>query len=295
MPPYRALTAKSQIDKAINSLLGIIEGIAIDGNVNQQEISYLTRWVNDQHEYRDRHPFTEIIPMIEEGIRDGVLTTEELADLTWLCEKLRSTQYHSTATADIQRLHAIMGAIAADGQVTIEELTGLSDWLADHDHLRTCWPYDEVDSILTTVLAEKHIDEEANSLLLTFFNDFAGNNDNKVVTQIPEQIEPVTLQGVAAVSPAIKFKDSAFCFTGESKKLTRKELNEIVLKLGGKVTESVTTKTNYLIVGANGNPCWAYSCYGRKVEAAVKLRRQGVRLVIVYENDFHDAAADNGI
>lgn len=51
-------------------------------------------------------------------------------------------------------------------------------------------------------------------------------------------------------------------------------------------------KVNYLVVGGEGNPCWAYACYGRKVEKAVELRRQGHPIVIVHENDFHDAVLD---
>lgn len=52
------------------------------------------------------------------------------------------------------------------------------------------------------------------------------------------------------------------------------------------------SKLNYLVIGAEGNPCWAFACYGRKVEKAVELRKKGVRVVIVHENDFHDAVLD---
>ncbi len=65
-------------------------------------------------------------------------------------------------------------------------------------------------------------------------------------------------------------------------------------KLGGEVTTSVTKQVRYLIIGTDGNPCWAYACYGRKVEKAVELRKQGIRILIIPENDFHDAVADVG-
>jgi hypothetical protein len=63
--------------------------------------------------------------------------------------------------------------------------------------------------------------------------------------------------------------------------------------LGGEFVSSVTAKVKYLVIGAEGNPCWTYACYGRKVEKAVELRKSGVRLLIIHENDFHDAVADN--
>jgi len=54
----------------------------------------------------------------------------------------------------------------------------------------------------------------------------------------------------------------------------------------------VTRRVNYLVVGADGNPCWAYACYGRKVEKTVALRKKGSAILIVHENDVHDAIAD---
>ena len=63
-------------------------------------------------------------------------------------------------------------------------------------------------------------------------------------------------------------------------------------ELGGQPHGNVTSKLNYLVIGAEGNPCWAFACYGRKVEKAVELRKKGVRVVIVHENDFHDGVLD---
>ena len=54
---------------------------------------------------------------------------------------------------------------------------------------------------------------------------------------------------------------------------------------------NITNNTSYLIVGNDGNPCWAYSCYGRKVEDAIERRKKGQHLTIVNEVDFWDALA----
>ena len=71
------------------------------------------------------------------------------------------------------------------------------------------------------------------------------------------------------------------------------EFSKLIKQLGGEVMNSVSAKLDYLIIGADANPCWAYTCYGRKVEKAVELRKSGARLILVHENDFHDAVADN--
>lgn len=55
---------------------------------------------------------------------------------------------------------------------------------------------------------------------------------------------------------------------------------------------NVTNKTRYLIVGNAGNPCWAYSCYGRKIEDAIERRKKGQNLTIINEIDFWDTVED---
>lgn len=89
--------------------------------------------------------------------------------------------------------------------------------------------------------------------------------------------------------PEITFEEKTFCFTGESCKTTRLDIALKIQSVGGVYHDTVTRKTDYLLVGSNGNPCWAYSCYGRKVEKAIDLRKEGFPIKIVHENDFWDA------
>lgn len=65
-----------------------------------------------------------------------------------------------------------------------------------------------------------------------------------------------------------------------------------VRSLGGEALPGVTAKLHYLVIGVEGNLCRAFACYGRNVEKAVALRRNGVRVVILHENDFHDTVLD---
>lgn len=288
---YFKFTRKARIDKAINSLLGIVEGIAVDCAINDTEINFLQLWIAEHKELRNGHPLNELMPVVERAIADGILSDDEKQDVLWLCEKLRSTEYYDLITADLQRLHALVGGIASDCIIRVEELKGLSAWLEDHDHLRTCWPYDEVGSLITGVLADKKIDKVEHQLLLDFFIEFTALLDSRTIVR-PKISDGVSLVGLCAVCPEIIFQGSTFCFTGASYKYTRVQFADLIIKLGGQLTNSVSAKVNYLVIGADGNPCWAYACYGRKVERAVALRKDGARLLLVHENDFHDAVAD---
>lgn len=289
---YFHFTSKARLNKSVNSLIGIVEGIAIDGHINAIELDYLDLWLAEHDELREQHPFNELIPVINAALADGVLTEDERADILWLCERLCSTEYYDHVTADLQRLHAIMGGIVADSHITVEELRALSDWMGEHDHLKTCWPFDEIGSLITGVLADQRIDEKEHSLLHSFFSEFTALLDDRTITSAPYSNEKEII-GLCAVDPEISFLDKGFCFTGASSRFTRAEFEQTVKRLGGSAHSSPSKKVHYLVIGAEGNPCWAFACYGRKVEKAIELRKAGSRVVIVHELDFHDALADH--
>lgn len=289
---YYRFTTKASIDKAINSLLGIIESMAIDRSIDAKEVAYLRQWVHDCQETRHLHPFDELISVVEPVLTEGVLSEEQHRDLTWLCNALRSTEYYDLITADMQRLHGIMRGILADGIVTEAEVRALADWLQEHDHLRTCWPYDEIDSVVSSALSDGRVDQQEQVLLREFLADFChGGGDT--CTPRAGCVAPSSIVGICASCPSIIFRNTLFCFTGTSRKFTRAQFTDAILRCGGKVANTVTRSLNYLVVCADGNPCWAYACYGRKVEEAVALRKTGAPLQIVHENDVHDAMTDS--
>jgi NAD-dependent DNA ligase len=291
---YRRFTTKSSLDKALKTLIGIAEGIAIDARINEKEVGYLADWVEAHDSVKNKHPFNELIPVIGQALEDGVLSEEERYDVLWLCEQLAEDKvYYGKITVDLQRLHGILAGIIADGVVTEEELKGLTSWLAKHEHLRDCWPYEEICSTVTAVLTDGKIDDEEQRALQQFFAEFIFIDDDNTITN-PPSIEEGTIVGVCATAPEILFEGSVFCFTGASSRMLRTEMEELAAKLGGGHVRAVSKKVDYLVIGAEGNPCWAYACYGRKVEHAVRLRKEGHLIVLVHENDFHDAVADQG-
>lgn len=289
--PYVKYTGRARLEKSINSLVGIVEGIAIDGHINEIERNYLDLWMAEHAELRDQHPFNELMPRVEEALADHVLDDGEREDILWLCERLRSTEFFDIVTADLQRLHALLGGIIADTKIEEKELRGLSDWMEEHSHLKSCWPFDEIGSLITGVLADKKIDEQEHSMLHAFFSEFTALLDSRTITSAP-LLEDGSIKGLCAVDPEIVFSDRGFCFTGAASRHSRADLDEIVKQLGGTCHPNPSKKTHYLVVGGEGNPCWAFACYGRKVERAVQLRKQGVRIQIVHELDFHDAVPE---
>lgn len=280
-------TSKARHDKAISTLLHILEGIAADQMVTSTEWELLANWVSENNCLADRHPYNELIPPLITAMEDRVLSEAERKDMTWLCTQLRSIEYYSLVSTDMQRLQPILSAIATDGSVAEAEVEQLSMWLTEREHLRKCWPYEEMDNLLRTTMQDQSIDPKEQKLLLEFCSSFTTSHQDFETPHVTARM----LSDIFAISPVISFDDYSFCFTGESKRATLEEMKTLAQDRGAKVVESVSPDLDYLIVGAAGNPCWAYSSYGRKIEKAMELRRQGSKLLIVHESDFFDALA----
>lgn len=289
---YFHFTGKFRLERSINSLLGLVEGIALDREINYEEISFLHGWITEHEEVSDSHPFNELLPKVRTAIADSRFTAEEHADVVWLCRKLISKDHFVGVAPEIQKLHALLGGIAADRKISIEELRGLAVWLDEHKVLSKTWPYEEACSLATGVLADQHITPEEHQLLIQFCAEFVTMLDSRVIIDPPISRQG-QLSGLCAVCPEIVFNARRFCFTGGSVRHTRKHLERLVTDRGGICHDGVVKDLDYLVVGADGNPCWAYACYGRKIERAVQLRRAGASLLLVHEHDFHDAVADH--
>lgn len=284
---YYHFTGPARLNKAIHTLSGLLQGITADGKVTKEEVQVLSGWVYQHQEFIHRHPFSEIIPVLWKALEDRHLTKEEQFDLIWLCQKLSAEEgYYDAVTNDMQQLHGIMAGVSFDGQITVAELRGLQAWMDEHEHLKTLWPYDELEALITSVLSDGKIDATEHKELLAFFADFANTTGHATVSLKADSL--TNARGICAVDPQIQFRNRVFCFTGKSKRASRSQLADLIDAKGGTFKDNVVSDTDYLIVGADGNPCWAYACYGRKIEQAIALRKKGHRVLLVHEFDFWD-------
>lgn len=295
MEDYRVFTKPAELQKAINTLRGIVSGISSDRNVSQDEITELAHWCEIHANLRDRHPFSELLPIVEDALADGVITDDESKDILWVCNSFvdRGTFYDAT-TSSIQFLQGLIHGIMADGELSNLEIHSLKKWIDANDFLNGSYPFDEICAMLYTILEDGVITQDEREQLTGFLSnviDFTSsyNLNEKDFSQLREKYG---IMGICAAFPDIVFQGKLFCFTGESHRAKREEITALVARLGGALRSSVTTRTDYLVVGNAGNPCWAYACYGRKIEDAMAIRKSGGRVVIVNEIDFWDALDD---
>lgn len=291
---YRKFMKKEEMHKALNSLVGILSGVAADGVVSEEEKNEVQNWYALHAHLLNIHPFGEILAALELAFTDDVLDIEEIHGALWLCNRFLDVQneklYFDCITSQIQRLEGLLHGIVSDGKISDDEIMSLSKWLDDNDHLSGVYPFDEVYSLLIAAKEDGTVSDDERNMLRAFFSTFVDTSTSYNIHEndVAELQKQYSIGGICAVCPDIEIAGKTFCFTGASKRATRSEVAEIVCNNGGKYHDTVTAKTDYLIVGADGNPCWAFSCYGRKVERAIELRKKGKPIIIVHEYDFWD-------
>ena len=291
---YRKFMKKEELHKALNSLVGILTGVAADGVVSEAESHEVQNWYSLHEHLIKTHPFNEILPAIKLAFSDDVLDVEEVKCVMWLCQRFLDAKheklYFDYITSQIQQLEGMLHGIIADGVISDDELSSLNAWLNDNDHLGGVYPFDEVYSLVLAAKEDGVISDDERNMLKAFFATFVDTRTSYNIheNEVADLQKQYSIGGICAVCPEIELEGKNFCFTGTSKKATRNEIADIICDRGGYYNDRVTKGTDYLIVGADGNPCWAFSCYGRKVEKAVDLRKEGKHIVIVHEYDFWD-------
>lgn len=291
---YRGFMAKEELHKTLNTLIGLLEGVTVDCIVNGMEDSEVKNWFELHRHLMDVHPFSEILPVVSAALEDNKIEPEEAEDIIWLCKRFtdenESRLYFDHVTSLIQELQGMLYGVMSDGVLSDVELEALSNWLDENNYLRGTYPFDEVYSLLLAAQEDGIISDDERNMLRAFFSNFIDltTSYNIHAPEMEDLRQRYSVAGICAACPEITFEKKVFCFTGGSTRAKRSEIAELVNQKGGFFRDSVSSATDYLVVGADGNPCWAFSCYGRKVEKAMDIRKKGGKVVVIHENDFWD-------
>lgn len=94
-----ASMAQRRLTKAAQSLLGICAGLTADGTLNDQEIAFLATWIEQNNEVTTVWPGSAIAKRLDAILADGVITTEERAELISLMQDLSGNEFAETGSA----------------------------------------------------------------------------------------------------------------------------------------------------------------------------------------------------
>lgn len=178
----------------------------------------------------------------------------------------------------VSELLGLCKGMVCDGEISEGELTALKRWLAGHPDAAVLYPGKTVAERLLRIYEDGIITpderQELNELLL----DLAGETEEhdqplNLSTRLPFD-EP---------TPTILFDGHEHVFTGRMLCGTRRDCERRVVDRGGRVGQTVTQRTNFLVIGPIASRAWLESTHGRKILRAVELRSEGLPLRIVSE------------
>lgn len=272
-----------QVERDLNTLVGILKGIQADIYINQKELLELVKWIKDSEQLFYKKPYNELIECISKGIEDKILTTDEIEDILWICEQYLNKQspYYNLITSGVQKLHGILRGIKADNEINKSEIKFLEEWLNENNYLKNAYPYQDLLKLIFKVIEDDIITQEEQKEVLDFCNQILSN----VNVQMP--ISPEDSFQVSD-SDEINFEAATFCITGVSPSHTRKEIAEMIEMYGGYMLDTISKKLNYLVICDEKNSCWAFVGYGRKVEKAMNLNKVGANIKVIHETCIYD-------
>ncbi len=85
-------------DRAIDELVGLCKGMIIDKNLAEEEILFLTSWLQANQQALDVWPAAAIASRLNQILADGIITLEEREDLLALLQEIVGQAQNATAT-----------------------------------------------------------------------------------------------------------------------------------------------------------------------------------------------------
>jgi len=178
----------------------------------------------------------------------------------------------------VSELLGLCKGMVCDGEISEGELAGLKRWLAGHPDAAVLYPGKTVADRLLRIYGDCIITPDERHELSELLLDLTGETEEhdqplNLTTRLPFDEPP----------PTILFDGHEHVFTGRMLYGTRRDCERKVVERGGRVGQTVTQRTNFLVIGPIASSAWLESTHGRKILRAVELRSQGLPLRIVSE------------
>lgn len=180
---------------------------------------------------------------------------------------------NTNQTSALQQLHALLLGIISDNQLTESEVNTLNLWLNNNRELQGQFPYDRVSAIVSKSLQDGILEQSELDDMLQVFREYT--------TPIFEEVVDVLVQ------------NKNFCLTGNFEHGTKSEIEQLITQHGGFIKSSVSSKTDYLVVGSKGSPDWTCGNYGTKIKKAKEVQAAGGKVQLVSENNLLETFQKN--
>jgi NAD-dependent DNA ligase len=186
--------------------------------------------------------------------------------------------YANDMKRSLGALVGIAQGVLCDGKLADEEIRFLNDWLTANEAIAASWPGDVLHQRIRAVLEDGIVTEFERAHLVETLQQLIGGALNELATST--HVTQLALDDV----PRVEFIGAWFCLTGEFVFAPREKCVAAIEQRGGIISAGVVKKLRYLIIGGLGSPEWKHGSFGKKIEQAIRYKREGVPILIVHED-----------
>lgn len=160
-----------EIKNAAFQLAGLIYGISLDGVITKNEYEALKSWCRENEPLCELDSFQSLHGQIRPIIDDGKVNSEEIEDLKSIINSfLAENGADKELAPNMYFLNGIFKGILASGDINTYEIYKLNQWLEKNEHLKNSTPFEELFTLIASVLEDKKVDDEEALRLKEFFS-----------------------------------------------------------------------------------------------------------------------------
>ncbi|HII3479010.1 TPA: BRCT domain-containing protein [Citrobacter braakii] len=271
-------------NKLFANLISIIDGILADGHVRDEEVLYLDTWLLEANQSIRNGVIKSLSARVTKILSDGIVTDDERDDLkTHLSDIQREildipdVDFFSTES-DLHLLNGLCKGLISDRKLSEDEVRYLDWWLTQNGALKSNYPGKELYTLVKDILSDGVITAEESEILHKALVDFTGCD-----------LESGVVEGLSTKLPlnhsaSVEIKGKVFCLTGVFLAGKRSHVEDLIKNSDGQISNGITKKIDYLVIGTLSSRDWKFSSHGRKIEKAVSYRDdEGAKLQIISE------------
>jgi NAD-dependent DNA ligase len=181
-------------------------------------------------------------------------------------------------------MFGLVRGVAADGVVSSDEATRLSEWTRANPEIADRWPANVLARRLERIFADGRLEGDERDRLSAMLGLIV-DNPNGLVRGFPLATDlPLTRP-----EPDVEFQGRTFVFAGDMAYGPTHQCEREVEELGGSCERGVSRRTDYLVIGALAAAEWSQAAFGALVDQVVEYRERGVPIAVITEE--HWAAA----
>lgn len=284
-PINKRFNRNRNVEKAVSGMLGILQGLTADQRIGEREMLFLDAWLRNQGSIAEDPDLIDVVDLIGDILKDGIVTHDELDDLQALLADIVNFREFSYLNGEARsnELIGLIKGVAADGELADSEIVLIQSWLEKNIDLFDEWPVSVIKQRIQAILADGSVSAEERLDLLETIQKITGDSFEQ--TSIADGMATAFLEDAL---DAIEHEGRCFCFTGQFVSGGRAAVESAAIRRGARISKSVTGKVDYLVIGTLASRDWRFSAHGRKIEEALRLQQGGATIAITTERTWQN-------